>query len=275
MSRERTDAGAKVLVGHGGGPRVAPSAIVDPKARIGDDVEIGPNTIVGPDVEIGDGTRIGACCLIEGWTVIGQRCRIFHSVVIGSEPQDLKYRGERTYLRIGDGNVIREFATIHRATGEGLATTVGNDNFIMAYAHVAHNCTVGNGVVLANSVNMAGHVSIADFVTIGGVTVIHQFVRVGRYSLIGGGLRIPMDVPPFVKVAGYPAKVNGLNTIGLARHGITPETRRILKDAYKLMFHSDLNVSQAVKRIRSEIEPIPEIVHLLEFVESSRRGITL
>ena len=275
MSRERTDAGTKVLVGRRGGAKIAASAMVDPKARLGDDVEIGPNTIVGPDVEIGDGTRIGACCLIEGWTVIGRRCRIFHSAVIGSEPQDLKYRGERTYVRIGDGNVIREFATIHRATGEDLTTTVGDDNFIMAYAHVAHNCTVGNGVVLANAVNMAGHVSVADFVTIGGVTVIHQFVRVGKYSLIGGGLRIPMDVPPFVKVNGYPAKVNGLNTVGLARHGVKPETRRILKDAYKLMFHSDLNVSQAVKRIRSEIEPIPEIVHLLEFVESSRRGITL
>ena len=275
MSREVTDRPTKVLARGRRKATVAPSAIVDPKARLGEDVEIGPNTIVGPDVEIGEGTRIGACCLIEGWTTIGPRCRIFHSAVIGSEPQDLKYHGERTYLRIGEGNVIREFATIHRATGEDLETTIGDNNFIMAYAHVAHNCCVGSGVVLANAVNMAGHVNIADFANVGGVTVIHQFVRVGKYSLIGGGLRIPMDVPPYVKVGGYPARVNGLNTIGLARHGVSPETRKILKDAYKLLFHSDLNVSQAVERIRSEIEPIPEIVHLVEFIQSSRRGITL
>lgn len=256
-------------------PKIHRTAVVDPKAQIGRGVEIGPYTIVGGDVTIGDGTWIGSGCLIEGWTTIGRRCRIFHSAVVGSEPQDLKYKGERTFLKIGDGNTVREFATLHRATGEGLETVVGDGNFIMAYAHIAHNCTVGTGVVLANSVNMAGHVTIGDHATVGGVTVIHQFVRIGKYSIIGGGLRIPMDIVPYVKVGGYPARVNGLNVIGLERHGFSPETRRILKETYKILFHSNLNVTQAVKRVRSDVPPIPEVMYLVEFIESSRRGITL
>lgn len=255
--------------------RIHPTAMVDPAATIGEGVEIGPNTIVGSDVVIGDRTRIGACCLVEGWTTIGKDCRIYHSAVVGGEPQDLKYQGERTFTRIGDGNVIREFATIHRATGEGRETRIGDCNFIMAYAHVAHNCTVGSGAVIANSVNMAGHVSIDDYATIGGVTVIHQFVRIGRYSMIGGGLRIPMDVAPYVRVGGYPAKVNGLNVIGLQRHGVGPETRRLLKEAYRLLFRSNLNVSQAIERVRLELEPVPEILYLISFVEGSARGIIL
>lgn len=258
-----------------GPPRLHPTAIVDPRAQLGSGVEIGPYSVVGGDVTIGEGTRVGSGCLVEGWTTIGRQCRIFHCAVIGAEPQDLKYRGERSFLRIGEANTIREFATVHRATGEGLETVVGDRNFIMAYAHVAHNCVIGNGVVLANSVNMAGHVTIDDNATVGGVTVIHQFVRVGKYSIIGGGLRIPMDIVPYVKVGGYPARVNGLNLVGLERRGFKPETRRILKEAYRLIFRSDLNVSQALKRIRSDVEPIPEVLHLIEFIESSRRGITL
>jgi UDP-N-acetylglucosamine acyltransferase len=256
-------------------PRIHPRAMVDPGARLGQGVEIGPNTIVGPDVAIGDRTRIGACCLVEGWTTVGKDCRIYHSAVIGGEPQDVKYHGERTFLKIGDGNIIREFATIHRATGEDCETRIGDRNFIMAYAHVAHNCTVGSGAVIANAVNMAGHVLVDDYATIGGVTAIHQFVRIGKYSLIGGGSRIPMDIAPYVKVAGYPARVNGLNTIGLQRHGVTPETRRLLKEAYRLLFRSNLNVSQAIERIRSQLEPVPEIAYLVAFVEGSARGVTL
>jgi UDP-N-acetylglucosamine acyltransferase len=261
--------------GDGGPPTIHATAIVDRKAEIGKGAQIGPYTVVGGDVTIGEGTWIGSNCLIEGWTTIGRGCRIFHSAVIGAEPQDLKYRGERTFLRIGEANTIREFATVHRATGEGLETTVGDRNFIMAYAHIAHNCVIGSGVVLANAVNMAGHVTIADHATVGGVTAIHQFVRIGQHSIIGGGLRIPMDIVPYVKVGGYPARVNGLNVIGLERHGFTAETRRTLKEAYKLIFHSNLNVSQAVKRVRSDVAPIPEVLHLIEFIESSRRGINL
>lgn len=256
-------------------PRIHPRALVDPGAEIGSGVEIGPNTIIGPDVTIGEGTRIGANCLLDGWTSVGKRCRIFHAAVIGVEPQDVKYRGERTHVIIGEANTIREFATIHRATGESNETSVGDRNYIMAYAHVTHNCRVGSGVVLANSVNMAGHVTIEDYATIGGVTPIHQFVRVGKYSFIGGGSRIPMDVAPFVKVAGSPARVSGLNSIGLQRHGLSPETRQILKQAYKLLFRSHLNVTQAIERIRLEVKTIPEIDYLVAFIENSQRGITL
>jgi UDP-N-acetylglucosamine acyltransferase len=254
---------------------IHPTAMVDPKAKIGAGVEIGPNTIVGAGVEIGDGTRVGANCLVEGWTSIGPGCRIHHAAVVGGEPQDVKYRGERTYLKIGRDNVIREFATIHRATGEGNETRVGDSNFIMAYAHVAHNCTVGNGTVIANAVNMAGHVTVEDFATIGGITAIHQFVRIGRYSIIGGGLRIPMDIVPYVKAGGYPARINGLNVVALQRHGFLPETVRALREAYRVIFRSKLNVSQAIQHIRSQGELIPEVAHLIEFIEGSARGITL
>ena len=272
---ESASAGPEVSAEGRPTPRIDRTALVDPRAKVGEGVEIGPFTIVGPDVVIGDGTRIGANCLICGWTSIGKHCRLFHGAVVGEEPQDVKYRGEKTYVRIGDANIIREYATIHRATGEGNETRIGDRSYIMAYAHVAHNCSLGSGVVLANSVNMAGHVTIEDYATIGGVTPIHQFVRVGRYSFIGGGSRIPMDIAPFVKVAGNPARVSGLNSIGLQRHGLSPETRQILKQAYKILFRSHLNVTQAIERIRSEVKAIPEIDHLVAFIESSQRGITL
>jgi UDP-N-acetylglucosamine acyltransferase len=254
---------------------IHPASFVDPGARIGSGVTIGPNTIVGPNVAIGDNTSVGASCLIEGWTEIGKRCRIHHCVVIGSEPQDVKYSGERTFVRIGDSNTIREFATIHRATGEDEQTVVGNDNFIMAYAHIAHNCTVGNGTTLANAVNMAGHVTIEDYAAVSGLTVVHQFVRVGTCSYTGGGSRIPMDIVPYIKVAGNPPVVNGLNTVGLKRRGFSPEAIRTVKQAYKLLFRSDLNVSQAVERIKSDLPMIPEIAHLVKFIETSDRGIRL
>ena len=254
---------------------IHPAAFVDPRAQLGSGVTIGPNTIVGGDVVVGDDTRIGANCLVEGWTSIGSRCRIGHCVVLGSGPQDLKYRGEEAYVRIGDDNTIREFATVHRATGEGEETSIGSGNFIMAYAHIAHNCRVGNHTVLANGVNMGGHVTIEDYASVSGLTVIHQFVRIGRYSYTGGGSRVPMDIVPYVKAAGNPPVVNGLNTVGLQRHGFTAETIRVLKKAYTLLFRSDLNVSQGLERIRSDLPSIPEIVHLVEFIEASERGIRL
>jgi len=269
----------------GGNPRVVqasarptvihPTALVDKHAELGEGVEIGPNTIIGPDVTVGEGTRIAANCLIDGWTAIGRDCRIHHAAAVGGEPQDLKYRGERTRVRIGDGNILREFVTIHRATGEGTETVIGDRNFLMAYVHVAHNCTVGSGVTIANSANMGGHVLVDDFATIGGVTPIHQFVRIGRYSIIGGGSRIPMDVAPYVKVAGNPPRVSGLNTIGLQRRGFSPETMGVLKQAYRLIFRSNLNVSQAVERLRADFQPTPEITYLIEFIEGSTRGINL
>jgi UDP-N-acetylglucosamine acyltransferase len=251
------------------------TAIVDPGAAIGRDVEVGPNSIIGAQVTVGEGTRIGANCLLEGRTTIGKRCRVFHSAVIGSEPQDFKYGGEETSVAIGDGTTIREFVTIHRATGEGKETRIGSSCFIMAYAHVAHNCTLGDGVILANAVNMAGHVTLHDYAGVSGGTVIHQFVRFGKYCYVGGGSRIPMDIAPYVMVAGYPARVSGLNTVGLQRHGFSAETIHVLKLAYKLIFRSNLNVTQAMERVKSEVQPIPEVEYLIQFVESSQRGITL
>ena len=254
---------------------IHPAAFVDPGADVGADVTIGPNTVVGPHVVIGAGTTVGANCLIEGWTEIGRGNRIFHCVVIGSEPQDLKYGGEKAYVRIGDRNTIREFATVHRATGEGNETVVGNDNYIMAYAHIAHNCTVGNSTVLANAVNMAGHVKVEDHAAVSGLSVIHQFVRIGAYSYTGGGSRVAMDIVPYIKVAGNPPVVNGLNTVGLQRNGFSAESIAVLKKAYRLLFRSELNVAQAVDQIKRDLPPIAEIKYLIDFIESSERGIRL
>ncbi len=255
--------------------KVHPTAVVSPGAELGEGVEIGPYTIIGQDVRIGRGTTIGSHCVIDGWTVIGENCRISHSVIIGLEPQDLKYKGEKTLVRIGNSNIIREFATIHRATGEGCETVVGDGNFIMAYVHIAHNCRIGNNTIIANAVNLAGHITIEDYATVGGLTPIHQFVRVGEYSFIGGGSRIPKDIVPYVKVAGNPARACGLNTIGLIRHGFTSETRQALKRAYRLIFRSEHNVSEAVEIIKRHLPPLPQILHLVEFIEKSERGITL
>jgi UDP-N-acetylglucosamine acyltransferase len=254
---------------------VHPSAFVDPAATLGANVTIGPNTLVGPDVAIGDGTSVGANCLIEGWTRIGRGNRIFHCVVIGSEPQDLKYGGEKTFVQIGDRNTIREFATIHRATGEGNRTVVGDENYIMAYAHIAHNCSVGNHTVLSNGVNMAGHVTIEDHAAVSGLTVIHQFVRVGAYSYTGGGSRVPMDIVPYIKVAGNPPVVSGLNTVGLQRNGFSAESIAVLKKAYRILFRSDFNVAQAVEQIKRDLPLTDEIKYLVNFIESSERGIRL
>jgi UDP-N-acetylglucosamine acyltransferase len=254
---------------------VHPCSYVDPRAELGADVTIGPNTVVGPDVVIGDGTSIGANCLIEGCSEIGSENKIFHCVVIGPEPQDLKYSGEKTFVRIGHRNTIREFATVHRATGEGNATSVGDDNYIMCYSHIAHNCSVGSHTVLSNGVNMAGHVTIEDHAAVSGLSVIHQFVRIGAYSYTGGGSRVAMDVVPYIKVAGNPPVVNGLNTVGLQRNGFSPETIGVLKKAYRLLFRSDLNVTQAVEHIKRELPPIEEIAYLIDFIESSDRGIRL
>jgi len=250
------------------------TAVVHPKAELGADVVVGPYSVIGPDVVIGDETWIGAHAVIEGHTTIGRRNRIFHGAVLGAAPQDLKYRDETTFLRVGDGNTIREYATLHLACIEGETTAVGDRCLIMAYAHVAHNCRLGNGVILANSVNLAGHVEVHDFATIGGVTPVHQFVRIGAYSFIGGGSRVPKDVAPFVKAAGNPLALAGINSIGLERHGFDEERRATLKRAYRILFRSDLNVTQAVERLRQEFEPSDEDIQtLVRFVEGSERGI--
>lgn len=254
---------------------IHPTAVVDPRAELGQGVSVGPYSVIGPNVKIGPGTAVGSHCVFEGWTEIGPNCRITHSVCLGQEPQDVKYSGEETYVKIGSGNLIREFTTVHRATGEGNETRVGDDNFIMAYVHIAHNCVVGNGTVLSNLTTMAGHVTVEDHARISGVIPIHQFVRIGTYSIVGGGSRVPKDILPYIKAAGNPLRVSGLNTIGLQRAGFAPDTVSVLWDAYKLIYRSNLNVTQALEKIKSELRPIPEIQHLVEFIENSQRGITI
>jgi UDP-N-acetylglucosamine acyltransferase len=263
------------MTAQGDALNVHPTAIVDADARIGADVVVGPQCVIGPGVVIGPGTRIGPRVTIERDTTVGADCRIFTGAVLGSDPQDLKYDGEPTSLVVGDRTVIREYATLNRGTAASGRTRVGSDCLLMAYTHVAHDCEVGDHVILSNAVNMAGHVVIDDWAIVGGMTPIHQFVRIGRHSFIGGGSRIPQDVPPFCRAAGNPPKLYGLNSVGLERRGFSAETRQQLKQAYRAVFMSGLNVGQGVERAEAAGSLAPEVRDFLDFIRSSERGITI
>lgn len=254
--------------------RVHPTAIVDPDAELGEGVTVGPWVIIGPGVRVGRGTEVGPRVLIERDTIVGEDCRLANGAVLGTDPQDLKYNGEHSTLEVGDRTVVREFATINRGTAASGRTVVGTDCLLMAYTHVAHDCVIGNHVVLANAVNMAGHVLIEDWVIVGGLTPIHQFVRIGAHAFVGGGSRIPQDVPPYCRAAGNPPKLFGLNTVGLERRGLSDETRRALKQTYRLLFQGNENLSDALDRAEREVVGIPEVKHLIQFVRSSERGVT-
>lgn len=259
----------------GTAPRIHPTAIVDPDAELGDGVEIGPYAIVGPQVRIGAGTTVGPHALIEKLTVVGEGCRIAKSAVLGTDPQDLKFGGEETWLRVGARTTIREFATLNRGTHANGETVVGDDCLLMAYTHVAHDCILGNGVILSNAVNMAGHVEIDDHAIVGGVTPIHQFVRIGTHAFIGGGSRIPQDVPPFARAAGSPAQLYGLNSVGLERRGFSAEARAALKMAYRLVFNTKgVTIRQGLDRAYAEVEQLPEVRTFLDFIRDSERGVT-
>lgn len=251
------------------------AAIIHNGAELGKDVTIGPYSVIGPDVKIGDGTSVASSVLIDGCTAIGAGNTIFHGAVLGTPPQDLKYRGARTLLKIGDNNMIREYATVNTATNEGDATAIGSGCLLMAYSHVAHDCIIGDNVILANAVNLAGHVTIHDYAILGGMVPVHQFVRIGVHSFVGGGSRVAKDVLPYVKVAGSPPKVSGLNTVGLKRRGFEDSQLDSIKAAYRLIYRSGLNVTQAIERIELEVEPSEEIEILLDFIRGSQRGITL
>lgn len=254
-------------------PSIHPSAIVERGAELGPGVEIGPFAYVGPRVTLGEGTRIGLHAVIEGRTTIGARCQIHHGAVIGNLPQDLKYRGAPSEVRIGNDTTIREYVTIHAATEEGEATQVGDHVLLMAYTHVAHNCRLGNHVILANAVNLAGHVRVEDYAILGGMTPVHQFVAIGCHAFVGGGSRVAQDVPPFVKAAGNPLRACGLNAVGMDRRGIPADVRLEVKRAYRILYRSQLNVMQALDRILKELKPYPEVHEFVEFVRSSERGI--
>jgi UDP-N-acetylglucosamine acyltransferase len=253
---------------------VHPQAIVHPDAELGAGVRVGPWTLIGPEVRIGAGTVIGPSVLIEGATTIGSECHIHKGAVLGSVPQDLKFQGEETALLVGDRTVIREYATLNRGTSASGKTSVGADCLLMAYTHVAHDCVLGNHVICSNAVNMAGHVELDDWAIVGGLTAIHQFVRVGVHAFIGGASRISQDVAPYCRVAGNPPKLYGLNSVGLERREFTAEVRAAIKLAYKIVFQTNLNVSQGVAKAREEAELPAEVVRFLDFISNSERGVT-
>lgn len=248
-------------------------AVVHPNAKIGKNVKIGPFTVIGENVEIGDGTVVASNAVITGWTKIGQDCHIFQGASIGEEPQDLKFRGERSFVVIGDRTKIHEFCTIHRGCGEDAETRIGNDCLLMAYVHVAHNCILGNNVVMANAAMVAGHVVVEDRAVIGGMAGVHQFVRIGKSAMISGMSRNIHDIVPYTIVDGSPARACGLNSVGIARAGISPESRRNIKKAYKLLYRSGLRLGDAITAIEQEVDSCEEVEHMLRFLRNADRGI--
>ncbi|MFQ5529482.1 MAG: acyl-ACP--UDP-N-acetylglucosamine O-acyltransferase [Gemmatimonadota bacterium] len=254
-------------------PSVHPTALLDADARIDPSVVIGPYSIVGPGVEIDEEVIIAGHVLIGRDTRIGEGCRIHHGAVLGTDPQDLKYRGERSRLDVGPRTVIREYATLNRGTGENGLTRVGSDCLLMAYSHVAHDCSLGNGVILANSVNLAGHVQIGSSAIVGGLVGIHQFVRIGEHAFVGACSKLAQDIPPFLLVDGNPCGPRGLNVVGLRRRGFSQETILDLRRAYRLVFASDLNIGAALDAIEAWPEVIPEVAQFVEFIRTTERGI--
>lgn len=255
--------------------QVHSTALVDPDADLGRGVVVGPYAIVGPGVRVDEGTTVGPHVLIERDTRIGKDCRLHKGVVLGSDPQDLKYAGEATVLDVGDRTVIREYATLNRGTAASGRTIVGSDCLLMAYSHVAHDCVIGNHVILSNAVNMAGHVAIEDWAVVGGLTGVHQFVRIGAHAFVGGASRISQDVAPYIRVSGSPPRLYGLNSVGLERRGFSADVVAALKATYRILFQSGLNVSQGLARAEAEVPQLPEVRHLIEFIRSSERGITI
>ncbi len=252
---------------------VHPTAVVDPKARIAGSAAVGPYTIIGPNVVIGEQVRIAGHVLVERDTWIGDGCRIHHGAVLGTDPQDLKYGGEASRLEVGPRTAIREYATLNRGTGEDGLTRVGSDCLLMAYSHVAHDCLLGDGVILANSVNLAGHVEIGSFATVGGLVGIHQFVRIGSHSFVGACSKLAQDIPPYLLVDGNPCLPHGLNVVGLRRRGFDAATIRALRRAYKLVFASDLHIGAALDAVEAASDVGPEVTEFVEFIRSTERGI--
>ncbi|WP_396213586.1 acyl-ACP--UDP-N-acetylglucosamine O-acyltransferase [Gemmatimonas sp.] len=255
------------------GTHVHPTAIVDPSAQVGEGVEIGPWAIVGPQCTIGDGARIAARATLERNVRLGQRVSIGVGAVLGGDPQDLKFRGEETWVDIGDDTTVREYATINRGTAHSLTTSVGKHCFLMSYVHLAHDCHLGDHIIISNGTQLAGHVTVEDRAIISGLCAVHQFARVGRHAFIGGCSRVSQDVPPYVRAVGNPIKLFGLNSVGLQRSGFEDSVLRELKKAYRCCFRSDLNLSQGIEKARGELELIPEVQHFLDFIEASQRGV--
>jgi len=252
---------------------VHPTAIVSPEAELGADVEVGPFAIIGPAVTVGPRTRIWPRAILEQNVRLGADCKVGTGSILGGPPQDLKYAGEETWVEIGDGTVVREYCTINRATTQSRYTRLGNNCLVMTYVHIAHDCHIGERVIPANGVQLAGHVTIDTCATLSGLTPVHQFVKIGAYAFVGGMSRVTKDVPPYTKAVGSPMKLYGLNAVGLQRHGFSAEAVAELKKAYRLFFRSGLNISQALDRAKTELAQLPEVTNFLQFIEESGRGV--
>lgn len=254
--------------------KIHPTAIIAPDAKLEKGVEIGPYTIIGSDVKIGKNTIIGPHTVIEDYTHIGEHCHIFQFCSIGAPPQDLKFKGEKTRVVIGNFNMIREFVTIHRSTTADIGVTViGDHNLLMAYVHVAHNCKLGNHIVMANAATLAGHVLVEDYAIISGLTGVHQFCRVGAHCMIGGCSAAVKDVPPYTIAQGNHAKLYGLNLIGLKRRGFPDKTIKAISEAYRIIFRSKLRLKDAIKKAESKVHEVPEAQHFVKFIKEAERGI--
>ncbi len=253
---------------------VHPSSIVSDGAKIGDGAWIGPFCVIGPDVEIGERTRLeGYVCILEH-VRIGDRCRICENVVLGGEPQDFGFKGERSYVRIGDDVTLRENVTIHRGSGENSVTSIGDGTWMMAGSHAGHNATVGKKCVLANGVGLSGYSSVGDGSVLGGISGLHQFTRVGRFCMIGGLTKVVKDIPPFTLADGHPAKIHGLNVIGLRRNGFSQEQRLAVKITYRVLFDPSSLMRETVKNLENSSPDDPHVMEILQFIKESKRGIT-
>jgi UDP-N-acetylglucosamine acyltransferase len=252
---------------------IDPTAIVHPDAELESGVQVGPYAIIEATVCIGEGTKIGPRVTVEGHTTIGAKCEIFTGAVLGSVTQDKKYKGGKSFLTIGDRNKIREYVTMNPGTAEGTETRIGNDNLIMAYAHIAHDCWVGDEVTLANNATLGGHVVIEDKAIVGGLSAVHQFVRIGSLAIVGGCSKAVQDVPPYILADGHPARAYGLNTVGLQRAHLPKEERQILKKAFKVIFRSGLSVKSSIRQLEEEFPQTPAMLTLLDFLKKSERGI--
>jgi UDP-N-acetylglucosamine acyltransferase len=256
-------------------PRIHPTAIISANAEVAPDVEVGAFAIIGENCVVPSGCVIAPRATLERNVTLGQNVQVGMGTILGGPPQDLKFAGEETTVEIGEGTVIREYTTINRGTSQSFKTTVGRNCLLMSYVHLAHDCHIGNNVILSNVAQLAGHVTVDDKAIVSGLCAVHQFVRIGRHSFIGGCSRVSKDIPPFLKAVGNPVRLYGLNSVGLQRSGIDEATIRELKRAYRLLFRSDLNVTQAIERVHNEIEVLPEVQELIRFVEESERGVVI
>jgi UDP-N-acetylglucosamine acyltransferase len=253
---------------------IHPTAVIDPSAKLADSVEVGAYSIIGAGVEISENTWVGPHVVIQGPSKIGAENKFFQFSSIGEVPQDKKYQGETSFLEIGDRNTIREFATINRGTGDGGGTTrIGNDNWLMAYIHIAHDCQVGNNTIFANNASLAGHAVIEDFVILGGFTLVHQFCKIGQHAFCGMGSAISKDIPPYIMVNGSPAHAHGLNSEGIKRKGFSKETLKALREAYKIIYRSHNTIEVAKSELKLLSDKFPEVQNILTFLEKSERGI--